>query len=41
VSSVSMSDTHTLLLMVLGWANETREVEGIISMVVNDIGEST
>ena len=27
LSSVSMSDTDTLLVMVLGCANETREVE--------------
>ena len=38
---LSVSTSDTLLVMVLGCANETREVEGIISMVVNDIDEST
>jgi hypothetical protein len=45
-SSMSMSDTDALLLLVsglrgVGCANVTREADGIICKVVNDVDERT
>ena len=41
MSFVSISDTDSVLVMVLGCVNKMRQVKGVICMVVNDPDEST